>query len=31
MVYTLIPLRDQIAGWLEVVPQAFLFSVLLFY
>ncbi len=31
MVYTLIPLSDQVVGWLEVVPQAFLLSVILYY
>jgi hypothetical protein len=31
MVYTTIPIRSQLTGWLEVVPQAFLFSVILFY
>jgi len=31
MVYTAIPLRIQIGGWLEVVPQAFLLSATLWY
>jgi hypothetical protein len=31
MVYTLIPLKSQMTGWLEVVPQALLFSVILWY
>lgn len=31
MVYTVIPVRSQLLGWLEVVPQAFLLSALLFY
>ena len=31
MVYTLIPMTDQLTGWLEVVPQALLLSVILFY
>lgn len=31
LVYTLIPIPDQFIGWLEVVPQAFLLSYLLFY
>lgn len=31
MVYTVIPITSQLAGWLEVVPQAFLLSGLLFY
>ena len=31
MIYTVIPWRDQLAGWLEVIPQAFLLSVVLFY
>ena len=26
MIYTLIPLQDQLVGWLEVVPQAFLLA-----
>lgn len=31
MIYTVIPISDQLAGWLEVVPQALLLSVILFY
>lgn len=31
MIYTVIPLRNQLAGWLEVVPQALLFSAILCY
>jgi hypothetical protein len=31
MVYTTIPLQSQILGWLEVIPQAFLLSGILFY
>lgn len=31
MIYTTFPILGQIAGWLEIVPQAFLFSVLLYY
>ena len=31
MVYTTIPIQNQLIGWLEVVPQAFLFSAILFY
>jgi hypothetical protein len=31
MVYTVIPIPQQITGWLEVVPQALLLSVVLFY
>lgn len=31
MIYTRIPILDQLTGWLEVVPQALLFSVILFY
>jgi hypothetical protein len=31
MLYTVIPISDQLAGWLEVVPQALLLSVTLFY
>ncbi len=31
MLYTIIPIADQLAGWLEVVPQALLLSVILFY
>jgi uncharacterized membrane protein len=31
MIYTVIPISQQITGWLEVVPQALLFSVILFY
>ena len=31
MIYTLIPLTDQLTGLLEVVPQALLLSVILFY
>lgn len=31
MLYTVIPIADQLTGWLEVVPQALLLSVILFY
>ncbi|RIK79736.1 hypothetical protein DCC62_04985 [candidate division KSB1 bacterium] len=31
MIYTRIPILDQLTGWLEVVPQALLLSVILFY
>lgn len=31
MVFTVIPISDQIVGWFEVVPQALLFSVILYY
>ncbi|MBN1875603.1 MAG: hypothetical protein JXA33_15365 [Anaerolineae bacterium] len=31
MIYTVLPILGQITGWLEVVPQAFLLSALLFY
>lgn len=31
MIYTVIPISDQLEGWLEVLPQALLLSVLLFY
>ncbi|MFH1069875.1 MAG: hypothetical protein V1794_09695, partial [Candidatus Glassbacteria bacterium] len=31
MVYTLIPIPDQLLGYLEVVPQALLLSVILCY
>jgi hypothetical protein len=31
MIYTLIPITDQLTGWLEVIPQALLLSVILFY
>lgn len=31
MIYTRIPITDQLIGWLEVVPQALLLSVILFY
>lgn len=31
MIYTLTPIRFQIRGWLEIVPQAILFSALLGY
>lgn len=31
MIYTLFPLSSQIAGWLEIVPQAFLLSAVLGY
>ncbi len=31
LLYTRIPILDQLAGWLEVVPQAFLLSALLYY
>ena len=30
-IYTLIPLKNQLAGWLEVVPQALLLSVILWF
>jgi hypothetical protein len=30
MIYTVIPISEQLAGWLEVVPQALLLSVILF-
>lgn len=29
MIYTVLPLRGQITGWLEVIPQAFLLSAIL--
>lgn len=29
MVYTVIPIPDQLAGWLEVIPQAMLYAFLL--
>lgn len=31
MVYTVIPIRSQLVGWLEVMPQAFILAALLFY
>ncbi|HJX37100.1 MAG TPA: hypothetical protein VJ714_00740 [Anaerolineae bacterium] len=31
LVYTVIPISQQMRGWLEVVPQALLLSVILFY
>ena len=31
MVYTTAPIRSQITGWLEIVPQAILLSALLCY
>jgi len=31
MIYTTVPIRFQLRGWLEVVPQALLFSALLCY
>jgi len=31
MIYTVIPISQQITGWLEVVPQALLLSAILFY
>lgn len=31
MVYTVIPIWQQLTGWLEVIPQALLLSVILFY
>jgi hypothetical protein len=31
MVYTVLPLSQQLTGWLEVIPQALLLSVILFY
>jgi hypothetical protein len=31
MIYTTIPIGDQLRGWLEVVPQALLLSALLCY
>ena len=31
LVYTIIPIPDQLVGWLEVVPQALLLSVILVY
>jgi len=31
MVYTIIPISQQLTGWLEVIPQALLLSVILFY
>jgi hypothetical protein len=31
LIYTVIPISQQLAGWLEVVPQALLLSVILFY
>jgi hypothetical protein len=30
-IYTVIPIPQQMSGWLEVVPQALLLSVILFY
>jgi hypothetical protein len=31
MIYTTIPLSSQLIGWLEVIPQAFLLSIILHY
>jgi hypothetical protein len=31
LLYTVIPISDQLTGWLEVVPQALLLSAILFY
>jgi hypothetical protein len=31
MVYTTIPIRNQLTGWLEIIPQALLFSAILWY
>jgi hypothetical protein len=31
MIYTVIPVRDQLVGWLEVVPQALFLSAILCY
>jgi hypothetical protein len=31
LIYTVIPVSQQLSGWLEVVPQALLLSVILFY
>ncbi len=31
MLYTVIPISQQLSGWLEVVPQALLLSAILFY
>ncbi len=31
MIYTVIPISQQVRGWLEVVPQALLLSAILFY
>jgi hypothetical protein len=31
MLYTVIPISQQLSGWLEVVPQALLLSTILFY
>jgi len=31
MIYTVIPISQQLTGWLEVVPQALLLSITLFY
>jgi hypothetical protein len=31
MVYTIIPISQQLTGWLEVIPQALLLSIILFY
>ena len=31
LIYTIIPIPDQLAGWLEVVPQALLLSAILYY
>jgi hypothetical protein len=31
MLYTVIPVSQQLMGWLEVIPQALLLSVILFY
>jgi len=31
LIYTRIPVLNQLTGWLEVVPQAFLLSIILYY
>ena len=31
LVYTIIPIPDQLVGWLEVIPQALLLSAILYY
>jgi hypothetical protein len=31
LIYTVIPVPQQLSGWLEVIPQALLLSVILFY
>src|SRR5574341_328353 len=31
MVYTTVPIQNQLTGWLEVIPQAFLLSAVLWY